>query len=245
MSKTTIPTGGITADAINATLIADDAISEEHIDATVITASTALAAEPADTDEFLISDAGTIKRIDYSLIKATPGLDFVTRTSVSSNTGTVEFTGLDATGGGSIRVVFNKVITDTSGGVNMQFVVGDNSSYETGANKYQAAHTYNQLDSADSGNEQASQTSFRLVDSIGSDSDGCLGGYFDIFGFADGSTNKFVTFALSHFRAAGGRYVKKGGGFIDSAGAKTKLKFQLSSGNYTAGEFMIYRHKES
>ena len=69
MSKTTIPTGGITADAINATLIADDAISEEHIDATVITGSTALAAAPADTDEFLISDAGVIKRIDYSLIK--------------------------------------------------------------------------------------------------------------------------------------------------------------------------------
>ncbi len=64
MSKTTIPTGGITADAINATLIADDAISEEHIDATVITGSTALAAAPADTDEFLISDAGVIKRID-------------------------------------------------------------------------------------------------------------------------------------------------------------------------------------
>ena len=32
MSKTTIPTGGITADAIDATLIADDAISEEHLD---------------------------------------------------------------------------------------------------------------------------------------------------------------------------------------------------------------------
>ena len=68
MSKTTIPKGGITADAIDATLIADDAISEEHIDATVITASTALTSAPADTDEFLISDAGTIKRIDASLV---------------------------------------------------------------------------------------------------------------------------------------------------------------------------------
>mgnify|MGYP005828594895 FL=1 len=59
MSKTTIPTGGI----------ADNAISEEHIDATVITGATALAATPADTDEFLISDAGTIKRIDFSHFK--------------------------------------------------------------------------------------------------------------------------------------------------------------------------------
>ena len=81
MSKTTIPTGGITADAIDATKIADDAISEEHIDATVITASTALAAEPADTDEFLISDAGTIKRIDYSLIKASNAPAFCARES--------------------------------------------------------------------------------------------------------------------------------------------------------------------
>ena len=28
-----------------------------------------MTAEPADTDEFLVSDAGTLKRIDYSLIK--------------------------------------------------------------------------------------------------------------------------------------------------------------------------------
>ena len=81
MSKTTIPTGGITADAIDATKIADDAISEEHIDATVITASTALAVAPADTDEFLISDAGTIKRIDYSLIKASNAPAFCARES--------------------------------------------------------------------------------------------------------------------------------------------------------------------
>ena len=68
MSKTTIPTGGITADAINATLIADDAISEEHLDATAITGHTALAESPADTDEFLISDGGVLKRIDASYV---------------------------------------------------------------------------------------------------------------------------------------------------------------------------------
>ena len=73
MSKTTIPTGGITADAIDATLIADDAISEEHIDATVITGTTALAEEPARTDEILISDGGTLKRVDVTHVFNTPG----------------------------------------------------------------------------------------------------------------------------------------------------------------------------
>jgi len=36
---------------------------------TLISGKTALASEPDDTDEFLVSDSGTLKRIDYSLIK--------------------------------------------------------------------------------------------------------------------------------------------------------------------------------
>tara|TARA_Y100001938_G_scaffold149607_1_gene236999 strand:- start:302 stop:937 length:636 start_codon:yes stop_codon:yes gene_type:complete len=72
MSKTTIPTGGITADAINSTLIADDAVSEEHLDATALTGNTALAATPATTDEILISDAGTLKRLDFSFLMNRP-----------------------------------------------------------------------------------------------------------------------------------------------------------------------------
>ena len=63
MSKTQIVTGGI----------ADDAVSEEHLDATAITGSTELAATPADTDEILISDGGVLKRIDYSHIKTAAG----------------------------------------------------------------------------------------------------------------------------------------------------------------------------
>jgi hypothetical protein len=74
MSKTQIVTGGI----------ADDAVSEEHIDATVITGSTELAATPADTDELLISDAGTIKRIDYSHLKTSPVFNLIAATDLPS-----------------------------------------------------------------------------------------------------------------------------------------------------------------
>ena len=59
----------ITNDIINADKIADNSISEEHLDPTIITGLSALGSEPADTDEFLISDAGTLKRMDYSYIK--------------------------------------------------------------------------------------------------------------------------------------------------------------------------------
>ena len=47
---------------------ANKAIVASDLDPAVITGQTALAVAPADTDEFLISDAGTLKRLDASLI---------------------------------------------------------------------------------------------------------------------------------------------------------------------------------
>jgi hypothetical protein len=41
-------------------------------DVTSITGATALGATPADTDEFVLSDAGVLKRVDYSYIKSSP-----------------------------------------------------------------------------------------------------------------------------------------------------------------------------
>ena len=47
----------------------DGSVGSSQVAASIITGQTALASEPADTDEFLVSDAGTLKKIDYSLIK--------------------------------------------------------------------------------------------------------------------------------------------------------------------------------
>ena len=52
-----------------AVTIKDLGVTGAKFNADVISAQTELAAEPADTDEFLVSDAGVLKRIDYSLIK--------------------------------------------------------------------------------------------------------------------------------------------------------------------------------
>ena len=84
-----VKSGGVGADAVDSANIADDAIDSEHytdvsidtahigatqvtgakLNTDVISAQTALTAAPADTDEFMVSDAGVLKRIDYSLIK--------------------------------------------------------------------------------------------------------------------------------------------------------------------------------
>ena len=48
----------------------DGTVTNAKLAQDIISGETELASEPADTDEFLVSDAGTLKRIDYSLIKS-------------------------------------------------------------------------------------------------------------------------------------------------------------------------------
>ena len=54
---------------------ANKAVVASDLDPAVITGQTALATSPASTDEFLISDAGTLKRIDASLVIPSGGLE--------------------------------------------------------------------------------------------------------------------------------------------------------------------------
>ena len=84
MSKSQIVTGGI----------ADDAISEEHLDSTLITGQTAITSL-ADTDKFLVSDAsdsGNLKYVEkqylgggaFNLISATPVTDGVSAFNIAN-----------------------------------------------------------------------------------------------------------------------------------------------------------------
>ena len=57
--------------ALTASDITDGIVSNAKLAQDIISADTALGATPADTDEFLVSDAGTLKRMDYSYIKST------------------------------------------------------------------------------------------------------------------------------------------------------------------------------
>tara|TARA_A100001015_G_scaffold87358_1_gene97114 strand:+ start:773 stop:1555 length:783 start_codon:yes stop_codon:yes gene_type:complete len=83
-----VDTTALGADAVTGAQLADDAVNSEHytdgsidtahiadsnvtgakLNTDVISAQTALTSSPADTDELLISDAGTLKRIDVSLV---------------------------------------------------------------------------------------------------------------------------------------------------------------------------------
>ena len=72
----------------------DDTVTAAKLNNNVISGQTALGATPADTDEFLVSDAGTINRVDYSYLKGganTPYFQAVQSSDISltANTATV------------------------------------------------------------------------------------------------------------------------------------------------------------
>jgi len=82
IGKTPTPVPLTSSDIVNGI------VTGEKLNADVISSQTALAVAPADTDEFLISDAGVLKRLDASLVGGGLVLQVVsnTQTSVASTT---------------------------------------------------------------------------------------------------------------------------------------------------------------
>ena len=212
MSKTTIPTGGITADAIDATLIADDAISEEHLDATAITGHTALGATPADTDELLVSDAGTLKRVDYSYLKSGTLVE-LSEATVSSNVGSYFFSNVFSATYDSYFLDLRKLRFASDSSLQLRF------TSDTGTSEFSGAYynfAFYGLDSANNEERDFGNGDNKIVigptQDADSSSDGGIAGHMYFynpyannsnsvtcvgqFGYRDGS-NKFNAISLA------------------------------------------------
>ena len=97
MALTKIQKTGVGADAVDATKIVDDAISDEHLDPTAISGQTELSETAANNDVFLIFDttAGTLKKIQRTnLVLEVPSVTSISPTTVQQgdNTGNHTFT---------------------------------------------------------------------------------------------------------------------------------------------------------
>ena len=114
--------------------IASDIINSTHIGDTAISGFDALATAPADTDEFLISDAGVLKRLDASLVGKGKLLQFVNQeeqSSYQSNSSSAADTG--------INVSITPTATDS------KILLTTNFSMRTAGNTYVAFYIYRQI----------------------------------------------------------------------------------------------------
>ena len=115
---------------------ANKPVVASDLDPTVITGQTALATSPANTDEFLISDAGVLKRLDASLVGGGKVLQVVSATRTGFQTiATATATLTDLTGlsvaitpsatSSKILVIFSVSVGQNSGGSAMARIIID------------------------------------------------------------------------------------------------------------------------
>ena len=114
---------------------ANKAIVASDLDPAVITGQTALAVAPADTDEFLISDAGTLKRIDASLVVGGDIVKLISGTLSSASTLALSSTYITST-----YQYYDLLITGYSGTNNFQTGIttstDNGSAYAGGSSDY-------------------------------------------------------------------------------------------------------------
>ena len=245
MSKTTIPTGGLGADAVTSAKIADDAVSEEHLDATAITGSTELAATPADTDEILISDAGVLKRIDFSHIKSTPGLNLIDR-SVNDDSGTsggIQFNGCFTTSFRNYLLLIGKVAVETNQ-ADLRVRLVDASNNALTGDHYTRAGQNNDAGNNATGTNQAIGTSSWIIgpSSHNADSTPTHGSFF-IFNNTHTTTNDRVFMTgtgLFHHEAQHDPRMFYFGGAYANAVNVAGIRVETSTGNISDHEISIY-----
>ncbi len=119
-SDDTVKTASIQANAVTAAKLNND----------IVSGLTALGATPADTDELLVSDAGTIKRVDYSYLKSTPGWVLLNTQTVSSGTpASIESGAVFSSTYDTYVIVIRRFKLNSN--VGLQFRIGDSSAYVT------------------------------------------------------------------------------------------------------------------
>ena len=239
-----------TANSIDSDAYVDGSIDTAHIAANqvtgaklntdVISAQTALTAEPADTDEFLVSDAGTLKRIDYSLIKASPGLNLLLTTTASSSS-LVEFTNTYLTTTYDAYLIkLTNVHVSADASIYVQFKVG--GSYLTSGYYYVCWRINAENAATGNANGSTGASQIRIdQESVGADTGENIN--YSIWLNDPAGTDNYKTIDYTGSGHNGTPDLSALSGVGDHQGAVTALdaiKIYPSTGNFASGTFSLY-----
>jgi hypothetical protein len=221
--------------------LADDVVTADKIGDTAISGFSALGAEPADTDEFLISDAGTLKRMDYSYIKGGGTHTLLSTNTISGATSSVAFTSTQLTSTyRDYLITGSEIDQDTDSATLRFFMSTDNgSSYETSNNRY-VSKGY-----ADNGGDTSAQSGgdnrFEIHTTGSTESVGRTFSFRLYLHNPLGTTTRTFYHSNGVFHQVNDRVIPfYGGGYVNTTSAINNVKFEMSSGNFDLGVFKIY-----
>jgi hypothetical protein len=241
-------------DTVSTAKISANAVTGAKLNTDVISAQTALATAPADTDEFLVSDAGVLKRIDYSLIKGGGMYELIQTQTISSAVSSVDFTSTQMTTDYIDYLVIGTNIKPSSGGETIFVRISSDggSSYISSANYDYGGHGENSNGDR-STRKGAGDTTFRIMNSGIASSTGSTGSLrFECFDPLNQlGDDKFFNCLYRSVSRNNSGYAENcsGGGMYDGSGDEDTvfngLRILASSGNLASGTFSIYGRKTS
>ena len=226
-------------DTVKTASLQANAVTAAKFNADVISGQTALAAEPADTDEFLVSDAGVLKRIDYSLIKASNPTHVLLATStISSDTSLVTLSGMDSTYNSYMVELFNVVPSSDNVQMSCRFTQGGSvisSNYQWQVHRAGIAEgVINVHVHGDTGG-------IVFAHGVAGNNDPSVNGRIFIYNAPNTSmhTSIVATISMQH-RDNHDHQLHHSHGEIQNNTASTAVSFRFSGGNVASGVFKLY-----
>ena len=223
--------------------LADDVVTADKIGDTAISGFSALTTEPADTDEFLISDGGVLKRLDASLVGG--GSLVKLSSATASNSANITFDSSVITSTHKYYQIhcIDCVIQTDGNNIAMKISTDNGSSYIS--SNYHFLH--NVSDTGTSSN--AVETRYSSADSL-----------IPVFGITSGFGNAgneqgFSIIELLNPHSAKAKlfrynstYLNNNGELTENVGhamynttsAVNNIKLAPESGNITSGTFILY-----
>ena len=218
----------------------NDTVGAAQIKDDLISGTTALASEPADTDEFLVSDAGTLKRIDYSLIKSSTTHTLLA-SATASDSATIAFTSnIDSTYKNYL-ITFENVSPATDD-VTLYFDMYVSGSVKNSSNCYDYAcnglrGNGTKSDTASEGANDIKVSGMSFGNATGENGFG----YVYLINPSETADFKLMRAFTAHIDNGARACVDDCAGFLnDGQAAVDGVRFLFSSGNISTGTFRLY-----
>ena len=254
VSDSSITTAKLGADSVNGSKIADDSISDEHLDITAITGQTAITSL-ADTDKFLVSDASDSGNLKYVEKQYLPSGDLVKLGTVATNNSNVSALTIDNCFSSTYdmyRIVGYHNATTNGAHQYFRWRTGgaSGSSYTT-ANYMWINHGYYLLTNNSAGtyiNKNGAQDTGRVASDM--DSDGSSSYVeFDLL-VSDPTTSTMsramVTGTSVVRQSTDNRFTAHHVGITNDADVNaTGFQMTISTGNISYGRVTVYGYKQA
>ena len=247
-----VGTAQLAADAVTEAKIADDAVESEHLNNNIISGQTALGATPADTDELLVSDAGTLKRVDFSYLKGGGMFEFISSTDVTSDVAQVDFTSFSTDYTDFKLIVQNLHLENDNQNPELRYF---NSAGNIMTGSYYDSSYQAYVDGGENQTTISTQDRLRLGPPIGNASHEAANlevTVFDVHDTGQATATEGWKAAMAHmvYSNNGGNVgISQGGGWSkENNGGNysiTGIRFFMSGGDIKSGRFSLYGRKHS